>query len=482
MGKHWDVLKAAISEQRAEKKHNLNTNERQFQAASIEILETPASPLGRTIAAVIILFVLLALAWSWIGRIDVNATLPGKIVPVGQIKVIEPQITGSILAIHVQNGMKVKQGELLIELDPTEQTAERTKTQKDLMVSRLISARLEAMLLHAGSDVPADEIVFAPPENADAFMVDLQREVLVQSVIAFRAGGARIDAEIDQREKEVERYTASIRERNALLELAKQRRDIFENLTKKGLGARSRYLDAAQIVQDQMVSLTNERGQIEEIQAAIDALQARLVEMQETFFRDTVTELADNERRVAALQEELIKAKLQEARARLESPVAGTVQQLSVHTIGEVAPAGQMLMAIVPQGTRLEIQARLANKDKGFVVEGQIVRIKLEAFPFTKYGTLSGEVVSISNDAVPQSQALAAARQGAQAPAQQANEPLVFPVRISLNEQVIRINGADVVLTPGMSVTAEVKTGQRRVIEFMLDPLLKFRDEALRER
>jgi hemolysin D len=164
----------------------------------------------------------------------------------------------------------------------------------------------------------------------------------------------------------------------------------------------------------------------------------------------------------------------------LRSPVSGRVQQLQVNTLGEVVQTGQMLMVVVPDGTRLEIEAMLLNRDRGFVHEGQEARVKLEAFPFTRYGTLRGKVRAVSNDAIP-----ADPRQAPGAREESAHNaagPLVFPVRVALNSATIRVEGADVALTPGMSVTAEVRTGQRRLLEFLLDPLLEMRDGAFHER
>ena len=156
------------------------------------------------------------------------------------------------------------------------------------------------------------------------------------------------------------------------------------------------------------------------------------------------------------------------------------MQQLEVNTLGEVVQTGQTLMVVVPDGTMLEIEAMLLNRDRGFVREGQAARIKLEAFPFTRYGTLDGKVLTVSNDAIP-----AGAQQASvnsKETARNAAGPLVFPVKIVLDEATIRVEGEDVALTPGMSVTAEIKTGQRRVLEFLLDPLMEMKDGAFHER
>ena len=480
MGRYWDVIKASWSEQSANRKPMLNKDEREFQAAAIEILETPASPAGRTLAFLIMAFAVIAVAWSIIGRIDVHSTLQGKIIPSGKVKVIEPLITGTIKAIRVKPGSRVAQGDVLLELDPTEHAADRTKLEEELGMLELTSVRLLTALDAVANETPARDAELEPPEDAPREMVVLQQSLLRQSLIAYEAERASIQAEIDQREREKDRVTASVSERDKLIALTAERSDIFAELHQQGFGSKARALDAAQLLQDQTVALVEEQGRLAEVKAGITALEKRMIERREAYADKAITELADAEARISAARQDLTKALLRERQSTLIAPVAGRVQQLAVHTVGDVVTTGQQLMVIVPEGTTLEVEAMLLNKDKGFVEEGQTVRIKVETFPFTKYGTISGEVMHVSNDAVSSSPQGAGADQN---PAvQQAAGPLVFPVRISLEAETIAVDGADVSLTPGMSVSAEIKTDERRVIEFILTPLLKFRDEALHER
>jgi hemolysin D len=150
---------------------------------------------------------------------------------------------------------------------------------------------------------------------------------------------------------------------------------------------------------------------------------------------------------------------------RLTAPVAGTVQQLAVHTVGGVVTAAQPLMVIVPKENVLEVEAWLPNKDIGFVNVGQVAEVKVEAFPFTKYGSLPGRVIQVSADAI-----------------QDEKRGLVYATRVRLARDTLRMENRAVRLTPGMAVTVEVRTGQRRVIEYFLDPLIQVGRESLRER
>lgn len=160
------------------------------------------------------------------------------------------------------------------------------------------------------------------------------------------------------------------------------------------------------------------------------------------------------------------KATQRQSLQRLTAPVAGTVQQLQLHTIGGVVEPAKPIMVIVPEDAGIEIE----NKDIGFVEEGQEAVVKLDAFPFTRYGTLTGHVVMISDDAVEQQSA------AGQQPR------LIYTTRIRLEKDTMNVDGRDVHLSPGMATAVEVKTGTRKMIEFVLSPLMRMGTEAGRER
>jgi hemolysin D len=484
-GRLWHygaVARQALKEEKAQaKKAVLRKDEREFQAAAIEILETPASPTWRLFAGSLMLLSVIALVWSIFGRLDVHAVLEGKVVPVGQVKVIEPLITGTIKTIHVAQGQQVAEGDILITLDPTEPAADRVRLEEDFLSSQVISARLRATIAGAEAGSPADAVELPAVEQAPVAVMDLQRHMLRQTLLAFNAEQQTIAADISQKREELRRIEQTVAERQKLIGLLGERVGMVEDLTKTGSASRATYLESAQLLFQQRAELAEDQGQIPEIGAAIAALERRADERKQNFLQEQTKQLEENERRLAALRQELIKARQKEAQSRLHAPVAGTVQQLSVFTVGGVVTTGQQLMIVVPAGTRLEVEAMLLNRDKGFVREGQEARIKIESFNFTKYGVIDGQVVSVSNDAVslnPNQQ------QGGRTamPALPSQGPLVFPVKIALSRETIQADGEEVRLTPGMSVSAEIKTGNRRVIEYFLSPLLKMKDEALRER
>jgi hemolysin D len=181
--------------------------------------------------------------------------------------------------------------------------------------------------------------------------------------------------------------------------------------------------------------------------------------------RATLDVLNLAEQKVASLSQDLVKAENRGRLMRLTAPVGGTVQQLAVHTVGGVVTPAQALLVIVPGDNPLEIEAFVENKDIGFVRAGQMAEVKVETFPFTKYGTLHGKVMQVSSDAI-----------------QDEKRGLVYAARVKLEKTTLKVDGKTVNLTPGMAVTVEIKTGKRRVIEYFLSPLMQYGDESLRER
>lgn len=176
-------------------------------------------------------------------------------------------------------------------------------------------------------------------------------------------------------------------------------------------------------------------------------------------------ELALAEKKVAELHQDLVKAQQRLQYHTLVAPDDGTVQQLAVNTIGGVLTQGQTALVVVPTDTRLDVEAMLLNKDIGFVQPGQRAVIKFETFNFTRYGYLEGEVLHVSRDAI-----------------EDKTLGLVYAARIRLDAQNMQINDRSVPLSSGMSAVVEIKTDRRRIIDFVLSPLIRLEHESLRER
>ena len=459
--------------------------ELEFLPAALEILETPASPAGRTIAATIIAFFAVAIAWATLGHVDIIATSSGKIVPTGRTKVIQPLEPGTIIAIHVDDGDHVSAGQVLVELDRTVTTAERNRVGHDLLRARLDVARLVA--LRAGLDAGSDPVGFAPPPDAPADEVERTRVAMVAQATEQAAKLASIEQQIAQKNEEAEEIAATITKLTASLPMVEDLAELRRKAMQIEYGNRVAHLEAQIRLSEQRHDLIVQRRRGNEVSAAKQALDWQREQARAEYAHKILGDLADAKQKAAELTEDAVKTARKMTEQVLTSPIDGTVQQLAVHTVGGVVTPAQQLMIIVPADSHLEAEAMVSNRDIGFVREGQSAEIKVDTFNFTRYGLLHGNVVSVSQDAIvrdkPPDKPGSEKSKGALA---ESSEPqgqeLLYAARVSLDRMQMRIDDRLVNLAPGMAVSVEIKTGSRRVIEYLMSPLLRYKQESLRER
>jgi hemolysin D len=463
--------------------HNRRGEELAFLPAALEIVETPPSPTGRTIAATIILLFCAALAWAWWGKIDIVASATGKIVPSGRTKVLQPFETGVVRSIRVQDGQAVKAGDVLIELDPTIDAAERDHLHNDLLAERLNIARLRAALAGDGDDRVAD---FTPPADADPALISTQRQLLLSQVNEHGAKIAALARQQAQREAEQATTAATIHKLETMIPAIQERVDIDKTLLDKQLGSKISYFEVLQLLVEQQGELSVQRSRLHEAEAAVAAIGETRSEAEAEYRHTLSEELAKAEQRANGLTQDLIKA---ERRTRLQlmtAPVDGVVQQLAIHTVGGVVTPAQSLLALVPSDSRLEIDAMVSNRDIGFVRPGQEAEIKIDTFNFTRYGLLRGQVLSVSQDAVIRDLQQDSSNGRGSGTQNDTSEPkdqeLNYSARILLDRTQMQIDDRTVNLLPGMAVTVEIKTGSRTMLSYLLSPLLRYRQETLRER
>jgi hemolysin D len=452
-----------------------------FLPAALELIETPPSPIGRAISITIGLLFAVAIAWASIGQVDIVATASGKIVPSGRTKVVQPLEIGTVRAIDVEDGQSVKAGQVLIELDATSSNADLAHLEDDLMAQLVEAARLKAQL------APGDDPValFVPPNGASDALVATERQLLLSEVAEERAKLAALDRQEAQKAAERDADVATIAKLKAIIPILQQRTDIQKYLSDKGYGSKITYLDTLSALVQQQKDLPVEESSLREAEAALQAIAAARAETASEYMTTLNTQLAAAEQKAEGLAEDVIKAKEKAREQVLTAPVDGVVQQLAVHTIGGVVTPAQALLEIVPEDSPIEVEAMVSNMDVGFVHPGQDAEIKVDTFNFTKYGLLHGKVESVSADAVTQQAAPNPATPRSQQEAGDATpdaQSLAYAARVSLDRNAMNIDGREVHLEPGMAVTIEIKTGERRVISYLLSPLLRFQHESLHER
>jgi len=454
--------------------------ELEFLPAALEIVETPASPLGRAIGASLMGLLVLGLGWASLGHVDIVATAPGKIIPTGYSKVIQPFETGVVHAILVTNGQNVNAGDVLIELDSTINAGEINHLKSDLESAQLDIARLRAALTDTDDPLGA----FHPPEGANPALVAMQRQFLVAQVSEHRAKIAALDGQRAQKEAELGTISATVDKLEAVIPTIEERVNIRKALSE--YSSRLQYYEILQQLTESQQERLVQKSHLKEAKAAVAAIIETRGQTNAEYRRTLFGELTEAERKAAGLAADLSKAEQRTKLQQLTAPVSGMVQQLSVHTVGGVVTPAQSLAVIVPSDSQLEIEAMVSNRDVGFVHAGDEVEIKVDTFDFTRFGLLHGKVLSISSDAIVRDNAGDKSNDKQPGSTASTSEPkgqeLTYAARISVDRTQMQVEDKKVNLSPGMAVTAEIKTGSRRIIGYLLSPLIKYKQESLRER
>jgi hemolysin D len=404
------------------------------------------------------------------------------VVSSGRSKVVQPFETGVVRAIHVQDGQAVKSGDLLIELDPTVNAAERDHLKNDLLAEQLNVARQRAAL--AASDDHAPD--FTPPAGADPILVSTQRQLLQNQVTEHRAKIAALSRQQAQKEAEHATSGATIHKLEKMIPVVQQRVDIRKTLMERELSSKVAYFEILQLLVEQTEELSVQKSHQREAEAAVAAIRETRGQAVAEYRRSLSDELAKSEQKVSGLAQDLIKAERKTTLQRLTAPVDGVVQQLAIHTVGGVVTPAQSLLVIVPSDSRLEIEAMVSNRDIGFIRPGQQAEIKVDTFNFTRYGLLQGQVLNVSQDAIIRDQPQDRGNDRRPGTQNESSEPkgqeLNYSARVSLERSKMQIEDRMVDLSSGMAVTVEIKTGSRTILSYLLSPLLRYQADVLRER
>jgi hemolysin D len=447
-------------------------HELHFLPAALEVIETPAPPLPRMAALCIVALLFAVLAWSILGKVDVVSTAPGRIVPAGGSKVVQPLETGTVTAIRVHDGMVVHKGDVLVELEPTATLADQARARGELSAEQLEVARLKAVAL-------GDR--FRAPAASDSRSTAIARREAAAEIADRQAKVEGLAHQIDEHRAALDEAKAEIQRLTTLLPLAQQRVKIFEDLQHRGFGTTIDLIEAQEKAADTQAQLEVQRRRVPELEAQIAAAESAEAEARAEADKTSLSSLVEAQVKAGSLNEDFTKASDRLKDRTLVAPVDGTVQELAIHTVGGVVEPGQTLMRIAPLTGQVEVEARLANKDVGFVRAGMPAEIKVQTFPFTRYGLIKAVVLSVSRDAVVET---AKPQDGSSPPAQGAadGEDLHYLLRLRMERDTMDIDGKRVPLTSGMLVTTEILTGRRRVIDFVLSPLSRATREAGRER
>ncbi|OWQ90179.1 hemolysin activation protein [Roseateles terrae] len=443
---------------------NRTADELAFLPAALELQDTPPHPAPRRAAIAICALFVIVLLWASIGKIDVVAVAQGRVIVSGRSKTLQPLETSVVREVFVKEGDKVKAGQLLIALDSTMTEADihRVETERVAALSEVLRARALLQALIGGGVPQFTEGAVNSLPRGDASSA----RFLLQSEWAdISAKLAKLQAELERRTAEIATAKQVVEKLQSTVPIAQQRERDYKTLSDQGFVAGHAGQDRTRERIEQEKDLSTAIAREREAQAALAESRGETA----SFRASTLKMLRDREAqadlKLKQLADESAKSNKRNQLTKLTAPLDGTVQQLVVHTAGGVVTEAQVLLVLVPDEADVTAEVVLENKDIGFVRVGQQAEIKLETFPYTRYGTVAATVKSISADAVNDE------KRGA-----------IFPATLVLGKGVIDVDGKLVRLAPGMNITAEIKTSQRRVIRYLFDPVKRRLDESMKER
>lgn len=428
----------------------------EFKPILAEIEESPVSPLGRTTFWILIAIVVFTILWTTLGKVDIVVTSRGKIIPDGSIKVLQPLETGVVKNILVREGDYVKRGQTLMEIDPSV-----TQPQLQSLKENLNYLELETNRLNAVSDGNSFSLPLLPVNVASA--VKTQTELYNSSMSGVSDQIASKKMELKKTDEQIKSAMAS---RDANKKMLDMNLDKLNRLNEvKDIIARDELQKTEESVESYNAQYKSAQFKLAELNHQKSQIVKEMGYVQQSFRTENLKELSDREKQTNQIKANIAEANFRNKRQNIVSPVDGYVNSLLIHTVGGVVTPAEKLLTVVPKDTPLLIKATVLNTDIGFIKEGMPVSLKIDTFSFQKYGILKGEVKTVSRDSID-------------------DEKLgpVYEVFITPIDKSLMVEGKRQSISTGMSLTAEIKTGKRRIIEFFIYPLIKYLNESINVR
>lgn len=445
-----------------------NNDYHDFKPIIAEIEDRPVNPIGTYFLWTIISLMVVVILGLYFVKVDVVVTAQGKIVPLGDVKVMQPLETGVVTAIHIKEGDYVKKGGILLEIDPSVDIADLEGKERNLESSKLAMERIDAVL--TGKDfLPASNETQEETVSAQIAQYNAQKNIYVSTLKEKEKEYIETQSTLDSLKNEIKNI-------NGLISITREDEKRQKALVEIGALADNRYREKMKERMNLEKDLGVKTGQSEQTAIILNRIRDEIETFKSNFKDKLLSEFSANMQNKNTLEAEVSSIRFKQGKRFIVSPVDGIVHILTVKTIGGIVTTAQPVVSLVPENIPLVVNAVVMNKDIGFVNEGQRCVIKVDTFDFQKYGTIEGLVETIN----PYS--LEAGKDNNEEK-ENKNEIGGYPVRFKLLSKELKTkNGAVYSLKPGMSVTAEINVGKRRVIEFFLFPIIRYLDEGLKVR
>ncbi len=423
------------------------------------LIEDYPLPTWRAVAWPVMILIVSLAVWANFAKLDEVAVAVGEVVPRGQVKVIQHLEGGIIVDIPVREGDTVKAGQKLIQLDLSTSGINKSELEVRLDSQILVKARLEAESQGIEVEFPDDVAARRPDQvRAERRNFNAKKRQLASNLGVLRQL-------VKQRQQDIKELLARRNSVSKNLKFVQERFKLSKSLLAKGLTPKMDHLQLQAEVETLQGELAGLMTTIPRARSALSEARQRVQEEKIRFRGDAQEELVKTEQAIARITELLAQATEQKGRAEIKSPIDGVVKNMRYYTIGGIVKAGEPIMEIVPTGGSLVIEARLNPTDRGYVTVGQSASVKISTYDYSRYGGLDGKVIMLAPDSS----------------TDEKGQPY-FRIVVKTDKTYLGDKEGDFPITPGMQASVEVHTGQKSVLEYLIQPVLKLRHEAFRER
>jgi len=425
----------------------------EFKPLLVELEDSPTSPLSRWLFWILTMMMIFIVSWLYFAKVDVVVSARGKIIPSGEIKVVQPIETGIVKRILVKEGDLVKKGQVVMEIDPSVKETNLESKSTNAQLLNVEVERLEALISNRALSM--DKF-----QEATSSVIETQISLYNTTKQSHRQQIQLVKEQLEQVKQQLNSLKSDISRINQLYSITKTREEKL--LLIIDIIARKDY----ELVYNQMIEyqqqLAMKRHEVLEFKAKFSELNQQIKLIKEEYKNKLLEALTQKRRELTMLNSEIVSIKFQNAKQLIKSPVDGYISKLLVHTEGGVVTPAEKLMMIVPKDAPLIFKATVLNQDIGFVKKDMNVSVKIDTFSFQKYGMIEGKVIHVADDSI-----------------EDEKMGPIYEVLIQPQGYFLEYGREKFAINSGMSITAEVKVGKRRVINFFIYPLIRYLDEGM---
>lgn len=438
------------------KKENID-----FLSGIESILATRPSKILWLVPMLIGVFFLILILWLTLSQIDVIAPSQGKTIPSSRMVLIQPKEVSVIEKIDVKNGQNVKKGDLLVEFKNSLELYENNTMKSKYNTLRVKKYFLESYLKY----LTIHKSKFIIPENMSEELISHIKSKYDTNVSSYDTEVSSLSSKIKKVEYEHKMVQSEIEKQKKLLPFTKYKLEQITKLVKKGLESEMTMKDLEKEYLEQKSDLDIKEDELKKLHTQYEIAQKELLQFKNQTKKDVVEELNNVTEELSSLIPEVNKSDYILESKSIHAPEDGMIYNLNNSTSGRVVQSGEVIMELIPSSSPLEVEAKVLNRDIGFIHLGQKVKVKLDSFKFTKYGFIEGIITNIAKASILDE-----------------NLGEIYPIIIELKKDKMKIDGNFVKLMPGMTCTVDIKIGKRRLIEYIISPMIRYKDEALREK